>query len=1289
MVYAEHEYVVFKIYEEQEGDKKIMTAISYKDFAKMLLSHNFNGKNDDLVTTSNIPNQQPVRQEDGKYVITYSFFKSSNDLIDSGYYAPDSKETQKVLGVDEYQQNIEDVYKNVIFATSMNDPRYVWFQEVANIKFEENPIGTNDLDGSGSIDQPNEYTTGLIAIGQLEESYEYFSGFFSFFSTTAVTLQYSPEFFPDFPDLRHGDIFYNATDSFWDKTISFKSQQFKVILEETLHSLGVDTKTLFAVDTYLDNQKYSVAAYPNKDDAPGMFNFYTGYSVAPHTLQIMDIAALQEIYGRNYSSFSISTDYTLAVMNPTGDDSAFLYTIWDGGGIDQIDLSASTVSAEIDLRQGKFSSVGNDVFGNPIAKDASASSSDPDPGNVAIAYYTIIEIATGTNQNDIIVGNSWDNFLKGEGGDDIIYGDGIVYDGETGYLGVDESDSNWRAYNVTYADDLSGEDYLYGGTEDDILFGGAGNDYLWGDSDNDFLYGGEGEDFLYGGEGFDNLIAGADNDTLYGGAGNDILYGEDGSDTADYSEDAAAGGTNGVTIILDDNGDGTATDGFGATDTLYSIENLTLTKYADMVILDSATGRTINGGDGYDTVVYRGNTELNDTGTVVTDVNSGETDTLISIEQVDYSAYTGSMIVDLTQRCVYETRVPMYGNTYSSYVGISANTSGTIFLSGGTEYEFSEGSGAFAYSDSFVEAYFDAMDTFWDYYPTATTIQGTNNGDTVLLEATYSSGLSYNPDTITFTAPSVVFMAGWGDDYISISVETEGSITTTPDTTSLTLGYCGGDDTVSNASYLSSIIMWEGLREDEVKITEYADEVIIDAGFYGTLTLNGTNTAPTITWLSETTVEVSGTEGDDDLVARKGETYNSLDGNDFVMGKGDNTINAGDGNDTITTASGINTIYCGNDDDIIIASIDEAQTDVYYGEDGTDRVVLDGSYSGYSITGNVFSQNSGQGSSYTLNDIEEVQFDDGIYDLVTGTFSSSQTDTGIVVDDSFDVPMFSSEYTLDVLYNDDPSITSFLAYNQPEHGTITLNDDEDAFLYMPDDLYEGTDSFTYSVLNSLGNVETATVNINVLLTGPGLGTEGDDVLTGTDGADYLKGLAGNDTLESGGGGGDTLLGGLGWDTYILDSTTTNAIIQDVFVGYGDEVSNSLSILYLNNSNITLDDPSSTFVANGDDLVIYDGETIVVTLKDAASFGWLVLDDGSYVSVSELYSPAWPDDDGNFQAIENGNIYLPTDGDDYIQSQSGSIVLDLLDGDDEVYGSMGADVIFGGAGNDILDGFFGR
>ncbi len=336
--------------------------INFDDHKNFLFDFNFLGQGDD---SSIVPSNQGVDIVAGKYEITYSFLRSFIDINLSEYYTSGSDEAEHILTHDDantsYNQSIENAMRTV-FAPSNAQSSAMLFQDVADITFKETTIGANDDNGDGTI-QSTEITTGLIAIGQLETEYFQDSDVINISpQTTAFSIPYNPgtTVFDDI-SLNHGDIFINSEHTFWTQSDAsiLKTQAFKVLLEEVTHSLGVDVKLPGIEDGFYDNQKYTVTARQG-DHAPDMGSLINdAFSVAPHTLQIMDIAAIQEIYGRNYEKLAGNTEITLSGMNAVADkDSAFLYTIWDGGGsADVLNISESAISAEIDLRQGRFSSM--------------------------------------------------------------------------------------------------------------------------------------------------------------------------------------------------------------------------------------------------------------------------------------------------------------------------------------------------------------------------------------------------------------------------------------------------------------------------------------------------------------------------------------------------------------------------------------------------------------------------------------------------------------------------------------------------------------------------------------------------------------------------------------------------------------------------------------------------------------------------------------------------------------------------------------------------------------------
>jgi hypothetical protein len=120
----------------------------------------------------------------------------------------------------------------------------------------------------------------------------------------------------------------------------------------------------------------------------------------PSTPMLYDIAALQHLYGANYSTRAGNTVYSWS------SGALVLETIWDGGGLDAIDVSNHTQGCTIDLREGRFSTLGSS--GN----------------KVGIAYGAVIENAFGGTGADTLHGNNAANTLNGGRGRDRLTGGG-------------------------------------------------------------------------------------------------------------------------------------------------------------------------------------------------------------------------------------------------------------------------------------------------------------------------------------------------------------------------------------------------------------------------------------------------------------------------------------------------------------------------------------------------------------------------------------------------------------------------------------------------------------------------------------------------------------------------------------------------------------------------------------------------------------------------------------------------------------------------------------------------
>ena len=469
----------------------------YDNYINLLQTTNFigGGGQDELPEISG-DSRTIVNLSSGKYQLYYMTLLVEQDLIDLGYYATG------LIGADrEYSElpsgndpsltlNQMNALYDILHADYANTYS-VSFEDVANIEFNVGGASTAHIIYGSTT---NGGTSPQIEIDSNDAAYEMDNS-------------------SGWGSLKHGDIWINqealadqntSPTNFWSNT-DIGSLGYWGLMHETAHALGLDDAAT-NYSTVLNTQKYTIMSYI---PANGMGALGSSDTVTPFGLQLMDIAALQEIYGRNYDTRNTNTTYSAATAFASSrPNDAFIYTIWDGGGTDTIDASGYVNPVEIDLRQGRFSSIGRNAE-NGAAVD-----------NLAIAYHAVIENAIGTNGADLLLGNDWSNELHGGGGDDLIYGNGYDYDSVLPFLDADASDLSSPNWNVPLSDD----DIIYGGAGEDHLYGGSGVDYVYGGDNNDYLFGGEGNDTLYGDSGSDDLTGGSGDDTIYGGDGDDYVW---------------------------------------------------------------------------------------------------------------------------------------------------------------------------------------------------------------------------------------------------------------------------------------------------------------------------------------------------------------------------------------------------------------------------------------------------------------------------------------------------------------------------------------------------------------------------------------------------------------------------------------------------------------------------------------------------------------------------------------------------------------------------------------------
>jgi Ca2+-binding RTX toxin-like protein len=293
-----------------------------------------------------------------------------------------------------------------------------------------------------------------------------------------------------------------------------------------------------------DGTNYTVMSYT---DMPGAYQVAfsetathyvaTPTAVAPSTPMVLDVAAIQSVYGADPNTRVGPTTYAF------DQDAGFYRTIYDAGGVDTLDLSGLTRGSNIDLAPGAYSSVAYFSVADQIT---AASRRFPDAAefigdvfkdlgdeaytwsnNLGIALNTTIENVSGGLGADTITGNSAANLINGGAGDDFIRGlDGD--DAVDGAAGADDVNGNVGRDIVRGGD---GADFVRGGQGDDTVYGDAGDDvHVNGNLGADLVLGGTGADTVYGGQGADTLLGEEGADLLSGDLGDDALVGGPGAD---------------------------------------------------------------------------------------------------------------------------------------------------------------------------------------------------------------------------------------------------------------------------------------------------------------------------------------------------------------------------------------------------------------------------------------------------------------------------------------------------------------------------------------------------------------------------------------------------------------------------------------------------------------------------------------------------------------------------------------------------------------------------------------
>ena len=194
-----------------------------------------------------------------------------------------------------------------------------------------------------------------------------------------------------------GDIWLNQNT--WQDTATPGTWLNHTMMHELGHALGLSHS--FEADSGFpevpiaqDSYQYTVMSYSGHPDHS---------LVLPVSFQLLDIAALQYLYGANTDFNADNTLYRFDREVP-------LQTLWDGGGDDTLDFSALNSPIVADMNGGGFISAGHvtNTWGETLTGN----------NNLSLAYGAEFEHLIATAGNDLITGARHDNIIElGAGAD--------------------------------------------------------------------------------------------------------------------------------------------------------------------------------------------------------------------------------------------------------------------------------------------------------------------------------------------------------------------------------------------------------------------------------------------------------------------------------------------------------------------------------------------------------------------------------------------------------------------------------------------------------------------------------------------------------------------------------------------------------------------------------------------------------------------------------------------------------------------------------------------------------
>ncbi|HEX8622867.1 MAG TPA: M10 family metallopeptidase C-terminal domain-containing protein [Allosphingosinicella sp.] len=1089
-----------------------------------------------------------------------------------------------------------------------------------------------------------------------------------------------------------GDIWFGRTGQSYYDTPYQGSWGFATMMHEIGHTMGLkhghqdytnsDLSAYFGTSPRngtqsltpdRDGQSWSLMTYTS---AP----FTTGNGAdkvnQPQSYMQYDIAALQYMYGANYTTNAGDSVYT---FSPTtgemfingvsqGDPAGkkILLTIWDGGGNDTIDASNYTGGVTIDLRPGGFSTVDQSQLANHLAGQNLTAMA---PGNIAMSLLynndtrSLIENATGGSGDDVFVGNTANNVLDGGAGSD-----SVVFTNPTGIT---------VALNDTGADVIVAHD----GETDTLrsienLVGTSGNDTLTGNSQANMLAGGSG---------------GADN--LSGGGGDDRLFGGSFTTTTTYSAPSQADITKPQSVNNGSIATAVATAGSFDVDANPDITNASSLPHA--TINATAAGGSVE--------YYRIDVTVAGSQAIF-DIDTGPTGTLTDsiIELVNS---TGTVLAS-NDTGNGDVSAPGHDDSYLTF---TFATVGTYYIRVG---RFTSATGTVAQPLLAGQTY--QLNISLQNAAVVTTTVTANNTSSAVLDGGEGN------DFLQGTIASDTITGGDGNDTASFAYAFNGGAATGV-TVDLNLQASAQNTVAAGNDTLTGIENLVGSSLNDTLTGNGADNVI--EGGSGNDVMAGGGGVDTASYAGATAgVTVSLATGSAQNTVSAG--TDTLSGFENLLGSGFNDSLTGDSNvNTLSGGAGDDTLNPGSNSAGAVDLLDGgAGLDVasFAGQTAAVVATLNGATDAVATVGGV--------AVATLRSIEGLTGGTAA-DILTGDGNANVIDGGLGDDTlvggaGIDTVSFASRGSAPVTVNlatltaqntgaGTKTITGFENVRATSGNDSVTGDGGDNVFFESggNDTYNGaagSDTLDYSAATS-----TVSVNLNTL-TGQNTGTYGGtdtitnmenvvgaaffaNVLQGNTAANRLVGGSAADTLV-GNNGNDTLIGGAGNDTLLAGS---NQALDDgsADVLEGGEGSDLLAggqgndILRGGDGNDTLiggisNTAGQAFVNDGGDDVFDGGEGTDVAYAHytdhvgAIGFDLANMAGDSIITVDGVAK-------GSFTSIElvafrgglgNDNVRGGGFGDSLV-GNAGNDVLDGWYGNDSLSGGLGADTLIGGEGLD--------